>query len=486
MHPYWPFHKSVAMTNPISTLSGNGSEGASSSRWAQVTLALATLLSSLGASSPNVALPTFAAAFNASFGQVQWVLLAYLLAITTVVVGAGRLGDIAGRRRVLLAGIGLFTFASMLCALAPTLPLLIAARVVQGLGAAAMTALTMACVGNAVPVAARSRALGLLVTMSAIGTAAGPWLGGGLLAWLGWSAIFGMNVPLGIAVYWLARRCLPPDRISAAACTQGRFDHAGTVVLALALAAYALSMTSGRGGFGAGNLALLVLAAAGLVLFVRIEQRASAPLVQLALFRDRIVGAGLEINAMVSTVMMTTLVVGPFYLAHGLGLGVASVGLVLAVGPVMAALGGVPAGYLGGRFGARTLTAVGLLMLASGALALSLMPLKAGLPGYLAALAALTIGYALFQASNNAAVMAQAPAGQGGVVSSLLSLSRNLGLVTGASVMGSVFAQGAGVWHSGAVHPEAMAAGMRLAFGAAAMIVIAALGITWLAKGRDR
>ncbi|MBP6651804.1 MAG: MFS transporter, partial [Xylophilus sp.] len=109
------------------------------------------LLSSLGTSIANVGLPTLARAFNAPFQQVQWVVLAYLLATTTLVVSAGRLGDMVGRRRLLLAGIALFTLASVLCGMAPTLGLLIAARALQGLGAAVMMALTMALVAQAVP-----------------------------------------------------------------------------------------------------------------------------------------------------------------------------------------------------------------------------------------------------------------------------------------------------------------------------------------------
>src|SRR5665647_3416710 len=120
-------------------------------RWALASLSLSMLLSSLGTSIANVALPTLAQAFNASFQQVQWIVLAYLLAITTLVVSAGRLGDITGRRRLLLAGILVFTIASVLCGVAPTLWLLIAARAAQGLGAAVMMALTMAFVGETVP-----------------------------------------------------------------------------------------------------------------------------------------------------------------------------------------------------------------------------------------------------------------------------------------------------------------------------------------------
>ena len=172
------------------------------------------LLSSLGTSIANVGLPTLAQAFNASFQEVQWIVLAYLLAITTLIVSVGRLGDITGRRRLLLAGIFLFTVASVLCGVAPTLWLLIAARAAQGLGAAIMMALTMAFVGETVPKAKTGSAMGLLGTMSAIGTALGPSLGGVLIAGLGWRAIFLVNVPLGILTFLLAYRYLPVDRQS--------------------------------------------------------------------------------------------------------------------------------------------------------------------------------------------------------------------------------------------------------------------------------
>ena len=147
-------------------------------RWALAGLSLSMLLSSLGTSIANVGLPTLALAFNASFQDVQWVVLAYLLAITTLIVSVGRLGDTIGRRRLLLAGIVLFTAASLLCGAAPTLWLLTAARAAQGLGAAIMMAHTMAFVGETVPKSRIGSAIGLLGTMSAIGTALGPSLGG--------------------------------------------------------------------------------------------------------------------------------------------------------------------------------------------------------------------------------------------------------------------------------------------------------------------
>src|SRR5581483_6923114 len=212
-------------------------EQARSVGWALAGLSLSMLLSSLGTSVANVALPTFARVFSASFQEVQWIVLAYLLAITTLIV----------------------------------------ARAAQGLGAAIMMALTIAFVGDTVPKDRTGSAMGILGTMSAIGTALGPSLGGVLIAGLGWRAIFLVNVPLGILSFLLAQRTLPVDRRRANAERAG-FDSVGTLLLALTLAAYALAMTIGRGAFGSLNLALLAAAAFGVALFARAESRAASPL----------------------------------------------------------------------------------------------------------------------------------------------------------------------------------------------------------------
>ncbi len=445
-------------------------------RWALAALSLSMLLSSLGTSIANVGLPTLAQAFDASFQQVQWVVLAYLLAITTLIVSAGRLGDIVGRRRLLLAGIALFTAASALCGAAPTLWLLVAARAAQGLGAAAMMALTMAFVGETAGKARTGSAMGLLGTMSAVGTALGPSLGGVLIAGLGWQALFFVNVPLGLLALFLAYRHLPVDSPDTKG-QRARFDSLGTLLLALALGAYALSMTLGRGGFGPLNLALLLAAALGAGLFVMAQSGAASPLIPLAMFRDRDLSASLAMSALVATVMMATLVVGPFYLARALGLEAAVVGLVLSAGPFAAALAGVPAGRIADRFGARRMTIAGLAAMAAGALLLSMLPASFGIAGYAAPLVVVTVGYALFQTANNTAVMANVRADQRGAVSGLLSLSRNLGLITGASVMGAVFAFASAAIDITTAKPEAVAHGMRVTFAVAAALVAIALAI---------
>ena len=194
--------------------------------WALLSLSLSMLLSSLGTSIANVGLPTLAQAFGASFQAVQWIVLAYLLAITTLIVSVGRLGDLTGRRRLLLGGIVLFTLASILSGAAPTLWLVIAARAAQGLGAAVMMALTMAFVGDTVPKERTGSAMGLLGTMSAIGTALGPSLGGVLIAGAGWRAIFLVNVPLMVAAIIAGVLVLPESRVEGA----GRWDVTAAVL----------------------------------------------------------------------------------------------------------------------------------------------------------------------------------------------------------------------------------------------------------------
>ena len=410
-------------------------------------LALCTLLPSLAISSANVALPVLAADLHAGFAQVQWVVLAYLLATTSLIVGAGRLGDLVGRRRLLLAGIALFTVASAACALAPSLALLIAARALQGAGAAAMMALTMAMVGAALPKGRTGSAMGLLGTMSAVGTALGPSLGGMLIGAIGWPAVFAVNLPLGLLAFALAWRHLPADPSVGSAAV---FDVQGTLCLALTLAAYALATTR--------HLAWLAAAAVGLGLFLRTETRVASPLVRLERLRDPRLSTALATNVLVSAVMMATLVVGPFHLNGSLGLGAAMVGALMSVGPIVSAFSGVPAGRLVDRFGARRMTLAGLAAMATGCGLIGLLPMSLGAGAYVGPLVIVTPGYALFQAANNTAVMADVAPDQRGVVGGLLTLSRNLGLVTGASAMGAVYASG----------------GLRLSFAVAALMLAAA------------
>jgi MFS family permease len=205
-----------------------------------------------------------------------------------------------------------------------------------------------------------------------------------------------------------------------------------------------------------------------------------------AVFRDNVLRSGLATSALVSTVMMATLVVGPFYLSRALGLDAALVGLVVSVGPVVVALTGVPAGRMADRFGAQRVIIIGLVGIAAGSFMLALAPAALGIPGYVGPLVVITTGYALFQTANNTLVMADLRPDQRGAISGMLNLSRNLGLITGASVMGAVFAFASQATHISAAHPEAVAGGMRITFAVAGVLMVVSLGIAAAGAARIR
>lgn len=259
----------------------------------------------------------------------------------------------------------------------------------------------------------------------------------------------------------------------------------GTMLLAATIAVYALAMTIGRGQFGSRNIGLLVAALLGLGLFIVAERRAESPLVRLALFRNASLRESLAMSLLVSTVMMATLVVGPFYLSRTLGLSAGWLGLVLSIGPLFAAVAGVPAGRSVDGMGAHRMTRLGLIGLAAGCLLLSAMPASAGIVGYILPLVGLTVGYAFFQTANNTVVMMDVHPDQRGVISGLLNLSRNLGLITGASVMGALFTFASATSDITTAPPEAVATGMQITFAVAGALILLALVMAVVSRAAD-
>jgi MFS family permease len=312
--------------------------------------------------------------------------------------------------------------------------------------------------------------MGVMASTSAVGTALGPVIGGFLLDVAGWRTMFLALVPTGAAALFLLRRHLANERPELRA-GKASFDLTGALLLALTLVCYELAMTMGRASFGAGNLALLLLSILGAALFVAVEARASAPLVQLARLRDGVVGTALLANVAVSFVMMSTLVIGPFHLSQVFGLGPAQVGLAMALGPSLVAILGVPAGHAADRLGGERASLAGLAIIVAGSVAMVVAAADYGIAGYLIPVAVITIGYAMFQASNNMVVMTRVAHEESGAMSGMLNLSRNLGLISGASVMAAIFAGAAGTDNLAPAAGESIAAATRTSFAVAAALV---------------
>ncbi|HUZ64306.1 MAG TPA: MFS transporter [Acetobacteraceae bacterium] len=430
-------------------------------------LALSVLMAFIDFSIVNVALPAIVRGLHTSFAGAQWVLIAYMLVIAALVVSVGRLGDLFGKTRLFMAGVAIFTLASAACGVAPQIGVLIAARALQGLGGAVMTALSFSLVPEIFGVSRRTRAMHVLTAMMPLGVALGPTLGGLLIGWSGWPLIFLVNVPIGLATLAIAWAALP---VRAPAAHAARFDIPGTILFAGALAAYAYGVTlSETAGFLSLPVqALLWGAAGGLGLFLLWQRQARFPLIELSLFADWVFSASLLVSFIMYLSAMTVLIVLPFYLARVLGHGPVGVGLLLSAGPVEVALVSLVAGGLAERFGFRLVMLVGLAIMAAGALALSTLTAGIGTAGFILRVLPFYFGLPLFQTPNNALVMMEAPAAHRGVVSGLLSLSRILGQTTGAAVMGAVFAAfiaaAGGVGGIGRAAPGAIDAGVHGVF----------------------
>ncbi|WP_299984822.1 MFS transporter [uncultured Ruegeria sp.] len=442
-----------------------------------ITLAAATLTASLGISIAAVLLPTLTRSFSATLTEVQWVVLAYLTSVTIMVASAGRFGDLFGHRRLLISGLIVFIGASVLSATAPSLNLLIAGRALQGLGGAILIALPMSIARDLVPTEKLGTAMGLLGTTSAAGTALGPSLGGILLAMGSWRMAF----------WFLAGFAGVTLILSVTSITCGferktvsfrELDIPGTFVLVIALAAYALATSDGASGISVSPGALLLTVLIAIVIFVMVETRVVSPLVPMKLLRDKRTSIGLVMNLLVSAIMMSTLVVGPFYLAFSLGLSDTLIGLVMAVGPLVAALFGVPAGWVTDRVGVDRAMIVGLVQTTVGLLCLAYLPRYFGIGGYLTSLIMLTPGFQLFLASNNTAVLLNASKEQRGRFSGLLGLSRNLGLMTGASAIPTLFVAILGTGDTASAPVAAVAHAFSMTFTATAFLALIAMGLS--------
>ncbi|UCC52522.1 MAG: DHA2 family efflux MFS transporter permease subunit, partial [Anaerolineaceae bacterium] len=280
-------------------------------------VAISTFLSTIDGSIVNVALPTLVRELESSFSMAQWVILAYLLTQTILLLTVGRLGDMLGKKPLYTAGIAIFTAGSLLCALSPSIQWLVGFRVVQAVGAAMALALGMAIVTEAFPAAERGKALGLFGTVVSIGIVVGPTLGGIILESLSWRWIFFVNLPVGLLGVYLALRYIPHRRPAG----KQRFDFPGAVTLALSLLALLLALTWGQQlGFTERPIIFLfMLFFLFLVLFLYLEWRAPQPMIDLRLFRSRHFSLGLSLGLLAFVAVAGSTLLLPFYLNNMLG-----------------------------------------------------------------------------------------------------------------------------------------------------------------------
>ena len=453
-------------------------------------VSLALFMGTVDSTIVNVALPTMVADFNTNFPTIQWVVLAFLLGLSVLMLSVGRLADMLGKKRIFLLGLVIFTAGSALCGLSPTVYVLIAARLIQSIGAAMLLALGVAIVTETWPSAERGKALGFSAGVISLGIVVGPTAGGLIINALSWHWIFFVNVPLGLLALIAVWRYVPPLTPKS---NHEQFDFLGAGVFAVGLLALLLGLTVGQTiGFGDPRiLALFGLAAVSLVLFIAIEQRVRFPMVDLNLFRNLQFSLNLATGALTFVAIAAVVFLLPFYLELALSLPVAQVGILMASTPLVLAVLGPLSGSLSDRFGTRPVSVIGLAILTVGYLVASTMNATTTPLGFILRMLLIGVGMGVFQSPNNSAIMGAAPRNRLGIASGMLSITRTLGQTTGIALLGALFASALSIYAGqptdiSAASPEVISSALHDQFLLVAGLIGIGLVLALLAWRRER
>lgn len=458
--------------------------------WALMVLCLGVLMIVLDTTIVNVALPSIREDLHFTETSLVWVVNAYMLTFGGFLLLGGRLGDLLGHRRMFLAGLVLFTVASLACGLARGQGLLIAARAAQGLGGAVVSAVSLSLIMNLFTEAGeRARAMGVYGFVCAGGGSLGVLLGGLLTSTLSWHWIFLVNIPIGVAVYALCLRLLPAARGAAGG---GRLDVAGalTVTASLMLAVYAVVNGNEAGWTSAQSLGLLGAAALLMALFLAIEARVAEPLMPLALFRLRNVATANVVGVLWAAAMFAWFFVSALYMQLVLGYDAMQVGLAfLPANLIMAAFSLGLSAKLVMRFGIRGPLATGLLLAALGLALFARAPVDGHfaadvLPGMLL----LGLGAGIAFNPMLLAAMSDVEPSQSGLASGVVNTAFMMGGALGLAVLASLAAaRTAALAGAGAAPVAALAGGYRVTFLAGAVIAaVAAALAAALVRSRNR
>jgi EmrB/QacA subfamily drug resistance transporter len=406
--------------------------------WILIALAISAMMAGLDSSVSNAVLPVIRGALQTDAASVQWVVLIYLLAFSSVLLSAGRLGDIRGHRGVYLAGFAIFVSSSAVCTFAPGLHWLVFARVCQGTGAALLVANAPAILTSVFPEHQRGRALGLQTTALSVGLAIGPSLGGWLTNSFGWSAVFLINVPVGLAGILLAYRYVPGVSRRPAGLEGFDVPGAATFTAGIALLILGINQAHAWGGTSPPLLASLITGAGCLAAFVWIELHTPSPLLDLKLLDSRVFSTSVSSTTLYSGAVFAMTSVLPFYLLQARMLSPVEAGMVLSTIPILMPVIAPLSGRLSDHVGWRLPVAVGSLLTTGGLLALSTSEPQTPLVRIIGSLMVVGVGAGLYASPNFSAALGAAPRERRGVASGLFATARGLGMVLGFAVGGAI------------------------------------------------
>lgn len=402
-------------------------------------VAVGIFMSTLDSSIVNVALPYIMLDLGTRMEMIQWVVMIYLLTISSLLLTFGRLSDIKGRRLVYCTGFIIFSAGSLLCALAAHPLVLVAARAIQGCGASMLMACSPAMIVDTFPQAERGKALGMVGAVVASGLTAGPVIGGLILDLLSWRFIFYINIPIGIVSAIAAARILKGTRADLG--NNEPLDRTGGILLAVCLTCFLLAMTHLTDwGIGSPRTLLLIagaaLAGAG---FIRTEISSRYPLFDLDLLKIRLFVFPVIAAAIAFASLFIIVFMMPFYLTHPCGLSPSATGFIMVTPFIMLFFVSPVAGALYNMAGSRLLSTAGMALIAVSLWLFTGIEPSQPMSAVVWRLGLAGLGMALFISPNSTAAMTAIPASQRGIASGTVATARNLGMVTGVALAGLVF-----------------------------------------------
>ncbi|CAN7730127.1 MFS transporter [Cupriavidus necator] len=403
--------------------------------WAILTVFFGLIMAVLDGSIANIALPSISRELHADPSSTIWVVNAYQLTVTVCLLPLSSLGDILGYKRVYRAGLATFLLGSLLCALAVNLPMLVAARVLQGIGGAGIMSVNTALVRFIYPPTRLGRGIGLNALVVGVTIAVGPSLGALILAVASWQWLFAVNVPVAIVALVLSRTSLP------ATPPQPReFDYPSALLSALVFGMFILSVdVLGHAGWRIAGAAGMGVAVVLGWLLVRRQHGRAAPLVPVDLFASRAFRLAVGTSFCSFMTQMLAFIALPFYLEYQLGRSLQETGLLITPWPLMVAVMATVSGRLSDRYPASILAGIGLAMLACGLVGLATLGPDAGSLDIVWRMAMCGTGFGFFQSPNNRAMIGATPPERSGGASGAQATTRLLGQTTGTAVVALLF-----------------------------------------------
>ena len=403
---------------------------------AMVAIGLGITMAVLDTSIANVALPTIAHRVHAAPAAATWVVNAYQIATIVTLLPIAALGERLGYRRVYLAGLVVFVLGSLGCALSSTLPALVAARIVQGVGASGIMGMNGALVRHTWPHRLLGRGVGINALVVSLAAAIAPTVAAGILAIGSWEWLFAINVPLGIVNLALASRALPKSERA-----DRPFDLTSAALNAVFFGLVFIGADALTRGGSEALLALAEIAVAigaGVVLWRRAQQR-ETPLIPVDLLREPVFALSVATSVAAFTAYMLAYVALPFYFETILHRDEVQTGLLMTGWPAALGLAAPLAGSLSDKLPAAILGAAGLCVLALGLGLLAIMPTDASAANILWRMALCGFGFGFFQAPNNRVILGSAPRERAGAAGGMLAISRIVGFTCGATLAAAMF-----------------------------------------------